>query len=140
MKRYVFYAVLNLPSPCVIECDLDLLLEEKEKETSSLCPLHCNCIKKHKTASQYKKKDFKKYTVIYVKILKCKGEIFGENGSGLHCESLPHSPSQKTYSADIRTNSATSSPRKAEKSGRLKPGTDEQNSTLNSTVLHPEVL
>jgi len=55
------------------------------------------------------KKDFQKYTVIYVKILKCKGEKFGESSSGLDCESLPHSPSQINNPTDIRTNRATTS-------------------------------
>lgn len=79
--------------------------------------------------------------MIYVRILKCKGERFCENGTGLDCISLPHNTSQKTTLSDIRTNGATTScPRKAAESGMLKPGTDEQNATLNSAVIHPEVL
>lgn len=34
MKRYVLYEVLNLLSPCAIECAFDPGLEEKEKENS----------------------------------------------------------------------------------------------------------
>lgn len=55
VKRYVLCAVLNLPSPCVIEGVLGLGCGKRRKEIPSLCPLHYNCIKKHKTASQYKK-------------------------------------------------------------------------------------
>lgn len=62
-----------------------------------------------------------------MKTLKCRGERFFENGSGLDFVSLPHNSSQKTTFTDIRTNRAmTSCPRRAAESGLLKSGSGEK--------------
>lgn len=134
--KYMFFRKFWI---CYLLVSLNVSLiqgwKKKRKKTPSLCLLCCNCIKKRKTAIQYKKG----LTHIYNDL--CENikmrERFGEKDSGLDCQNS----SRKTNPADIRANkSTTSCPRKVEKSGRLKRGKDEQNSTLNFTVIHPEVL
>lgn len=67
--------------------------QKTRKGTPNLCPLLCNCRKKHKTEIQFKI-NFQKYTVIFVIPLKYKGERFFENGSGLDLVLFLPNPSQ----------------------------------------------